>query len=92
MIKHLIKLIGMLAFGTAISMVAATSNAAPAFTVIANAANAPAKSDPVVVKGKKQSEKKAAPAPKKKDDGKIKPLDPNRKVPTLKKKYRKDEK
>ena len=77
--KHLIKLIGLLALGTAVFMVAVGGQAAPA------------KSDPVVVKGKKPAEKKAAPAPKKKDDGKIKPLDPNRKVPTLKKKYRKDE-
>ena len=89
--KHLIKLIGLLAFGTAIFMVAATSHAAPAATVVINAANKPAKANEVIVKGKKPAEKKAAPA-KKKDDGKIKPLDPNRKVPTLKKKYRKDEK
>ena len=92
MFKQLIKLICLLTFGTAIFMIATAGQAAPAFTVIANASNAPAKSDPVVVKGKKPAEKKAAPAPKKKDDGKIKPLDPNRKVPTLKKKYRKDEK
>ena len=77
--KHLIKLIGLLAFGTAIFMVAVTGNTAP---------TKPAKADPVVVKGKKPVEKKAAP---KKDDGKIKPLDPNRKVPTLKKKYRKED-
>ena len=81
--KHLIKLIGLLAFGTAMLAIATIGNTAP---------TKPAKSDPVVVKGKKPAEKKAAPAPKKKDDGKIKPLDPNRKVPTLKKKYRKDEK
>ena len=42
-----------------------------------------------VVKAKKVEKKAAKPA--KKDDGKIKPLDPNRKMPTLKKKYRKDE-
>ena len=81
--KHLIKLIGLLAFGTAMLAIATIGNTAP---------TKPAKSDPVVVKGKKPAEKKAAPAPKKKDDGKIKPLDSNRKVPTLKKKYRKDEK
>ena len=34
--------------------------------------------------------KKVVKAAPKKDDGKIKPLDPNRKVPTLKKKYKKD--
>ena len=79
MMKHLIKLIGLLAFGTAMFMIATVGNTAP---------TKPAKSDTVVVKGKKPA--KAAPAPKKKDDGKIKPLDPNRKVPTLKKKYRKD--
>lgn len=79
--KHLIKLISLLAFGTAIFMIAAVGNTAP---------TKPAKSDTVVVKGKKPAEKKAAPA-KKKDDGKIKPLDPNRKVPTLKKKYRKED-
>jgi hypothetical protein len=80
--KHLIKLIGLLAFGTAMLAIATIGNAAP---------TKPAKSEPVVVKGKKPAEKKAAPAPKKKDDGKIKPLDPNRKVPTLKKKYRKED-
>lgn len=74
MIKHLIKLIGLLAFGTAAFMVAATSHAAPT------------KAKEVVVKAKKPAQK-AAP---KKDDGKIKPLDPSRKVPTLKKKYKKD--
>ena len=88
--KHLIKLIGLLA----LCIAAVTSHAAAAYTVIAAAANKPAdpvKGKEVVVKGKKPVEKKAVPAPKKKDDGKIKPLDPNRKVPTLKKKYRKDE-
>lgn len=80
--KHLIKLIGLLAFGTAMFMIAVSGNTAP---------TKPAKADTVVVKGKKPAEKKAAPAPKKKDDGKIKPLDPNRKVPTLKKKYRKED-
>ena len=83
MFKQLIKLICLLAFGTAIFMIATAGQANP---------SKPAKADPVVVKGKKPVEKKAAPEPKKKDDGKIKPLDPNRKVPTLKKKYRKDEK
>ena len=94
--KHLIKFIGLLAFGTSMLTVATTSHSAAAYYILANASTAkkpaPAKSEPVVVKGKKPVEKKAAPAPKKKDDGKIKPLDPNRKVPTLKKKYRKDEK
>lgn len=48
----------------------------------------PAKGDEVIVTGKKpEPVKKAAP---KKNDSKIKPLAPNRKVPTLKKKYRKD--
>ena len=87
--KHVIKLIGLLAFGTAVCMIAVTSHAAPAATVIANASKpaAPAKGKEVVVKAKKPAPK-AAP---KKDDGKIKPLDPNRKVPTLKKKYRKED-
>lgn len=59
-----------------------------AFSVSTGVMAEPAKSKPVVVKAKKQEAKKAAPV--KKDDGKIKPLDPNRKVPTLKKKYKKD--
>ena len=90
--KHLIKLIGLLAFGTAAIMIAVSSEAkaGAAYYLMVNVANAkkPAKSEPVVVKGKKPAEKKAAP---KKDAGKIKPLDPNRKVPTLKKKYRKED-
>lgn len=50
--------------------------------------SAPVQTAPVVVKAKKVEKKAVKPA--KKDDGKIKPLDPNRKVPTLKKKYKKD--
>lgn len=50
-------------------------------------------SAPAATPAKKQEvkkvEKKAA-KPAKKDNGKIKPLDPDRKVPTLKKKYKKD--
>lgn len=57
--------------------------AGPGYVVIVNAANAQ--------KVKKAEVKKAAkPAPKKKEDGKIKPLEEGRKVPTLKKKYKKD--
>lgn len=56
------------------------------------AVGAPAKKETVTaktveVKGKKQPAKKA----EKKEEVK-KPFDPNRKVPTLKKKYRKDDK
>jgi hypothetical protein len=75
------KLVLLAAFAFVVMVMGARTYAAP---------TKPAKADTVVVKGKKPAEKKAAPAPKKKDDGKIKPLDPNRKVPTLKKKYRKD--
>lgn len=61
----------------------ATSFAGPGYVVVVNAANAQ--------KVKKAEVKKAAkPAPKKKEDGKIKPLEEGRKVPTLKKKYKKD--
>lgn len=60
--------------------------AAPAATVISNASAATAQQ----AKAKKVEKKAAKPAPKKKDDGKIKPLEEGRKVPTLKKKYKKD--
>lgn len=56
--------------------------AAPAGNVIINTPKVP-------VTTKKVEKKAVKPAPKK-DDGKIKPLDPSRKVPTLKKKYKKD--
>lgn len=71
----------------ALIMVAVSTGAmaAPAFTAIYNASAATAQQ----AKAKKVEKKAAKPAPKK-DDGKIKPLDPNRKVPTLKKKYKKD--
>jgi hypothetical protein len=49
---------------------------------------------PAAAKQEKKQEVKKSPAkkaPAKKDDGKIKPLDPNRKVPTLKKKYKKED-
>lgn len=54
-----------------------SSFAGPGYIVVANAKNREVKN---VVK----------PAPKKKENGKIQPLDPSRKVPTLKKKYKKD--
>ena len=58
-----------------------------AFAVSTGTIAEPVKAKQVTVKAKKAEAKKA---PVKKDDGKIKPLDPNRKVPTLKKKFKKD--
>jgi hypothetical protein len=75
-IKLLVALI-VAAFSTA-------TLAGPGYYLIANANAETAK------KQEAKKEVKKAPA-KKKEDGKIKPLDPNRKVPTLKKKYKKED-
>jgi hypothetical protein len=72
----------MLAFSTA-------ALAGPGYYLIATATANAANAATVKKQDVKKVPAKKAPA-KKKEDGKIKPLEEGRKVPTLKKKYKKD--